>query len=49
MQQNRMVDALDPAIRDQHEANQILMREAAARKPEDDAANEAALLAIPEM
>ena len=45
----RMVDVIDPAIRAQHEANQELFREQAARKAEDDAANEAALLAIPEM
>lgn len=48
-QQNRLVDAIDPAIRAQHEANQRRLRDAAANKTEDDAANEAALLAIPEM
>lgn len=49
MQRNRQVDVVAPAVRAQHRANQDVMQQARSRKSTDDAANSAALEAIPEM
>lgn len=49
MQRNRQVDVVAPAIRAQYRANQDVMHRAQVSKTHDDAANAAALEAIPEM
>lgn len=49
MQRNRQVDVVAPAVRAQHRANQDATQQARSRKSTDDAANSAALEAIPEM
>lgn len=49
MQRNRQVDVIAPSIRAQHRTNNDRMHAARENKRRDDAANAAALEAIPEM